>query len=104
MGLLAATKNIYRNDFSAEHEDKEVCANTFQAPSKIAFGRRDAVFEGVENHFVFATQRTAKDTKTSSEAMPAVVSLFFDGTPMSSKAEKVAAEFAEDFEISFVGP
>lgn len=104
--LLAATNHIYRNDFSAEHGDQEVCAKTFQAASKLAFGRRDAVYEGVENHFVFATRRAEGESSksTTDEKMPEVVSLFFDGTPMSTKADKIAALFADDFEISFVGP
>ena len=36
--------------------------------------------------------------------IPAVVELFFSGTPLSSKAEDLAAQYADEFSISFVGP
>jgi len=37
-------------------------------------------------------------------AVPRAAALFFDGEPMASKAEAVAATFADDFELSFIGP
>jgi hypothetical protein len=67
------------------------------APAAPAAANKPAVEAEPEASAEPAAEEAASD-------VPAVVSLFFDGEQISGKAEALAALYAEEFTISFVGP